>query len=266
MTDVHLWSWLGHHRLGSVLVLGTVLVLAAGGAVWLVFVRSTSSPVTLGDALRLYRSERTNGPVRPGPARALSPGVYSYRTSGGESLSLPGTARPFPARTEMVTADGPAGCSSVDWVPIVQHSEKTSVCSGPGGSLIATGFTTEVQIGGTSSTSVISCPATTYLVPPAPTDGRHWSSVCHQKSPAMAVRADGLVQGRESVDVGGRSVPSVRVRLVLRFDIGVSTTDLWVSPSRGLVVREDEVADFSDLGVRYSERMSAVLESLTPST
>lgn len=82
----------------------------------------------------------------------------------------------------------------------------------------------------------------------------------------MTVDVDGSVVGTEAVDAGGRSVRGTRVRLVLRFGIGVSTTDMWFSAPRRLLLREDEVASFSDLGVHYSERMSAVLVSLVPST
>ena len=39
-----------------------------------------------------------------------------------------GVARSFPSTTSMIVADG--RCATVSWVPITQHTEATTVCTG----------------------------------------------------------------------------------------------------------------------------------------
>ena len=264
-----MWSWLGQHRVAGVVVLGAVLLVAGVATAWLVVFRSGSSPVSLRDAVRLYRLERAaaSASTRPDPPGPLPAGVFSYRTSGQESLDLPGTERSFPDQTEMVTVGDAGVCSSVDWVALAEHTEKTTVCPGPGHSLTVTGFTTHEEIGGASTTTVITCPRTTYLIPPGAPVGARWSASCDQTGPTMTVALRGLVLPPHSFEIDGRKIPTTHVRFSLYFgSSGSSTTDLWLSVSRDVLVREYEVASVSAMGVAYSESMSTMLLSTTPAT
>ena len=123
------WQWVQQHRLLSVIVLALVIVSCAGGTAWALVFRTVSSPVGLREALRMYRREQTGKMMASLRNRLPAPGVYTYRTSGGESLNLVGVARSFPSSTSMIVADG--RCATVSWVPITQHTEATTVCNAP---------------------------------------------------------------------------------------------------------------------------------------
>ena len=123
------WHWVQQHRWLSVLVLAVVIVTAAGGTAWALVFRTVASPVGLRQALRVYRKEQTAKVLDSLRGHLPAPGVYTYRTSGGESLSLLGVSRGFPARTSMVVADD--RCATVSWLPLVEHTETTTMCATP---------------------------------------------------------------------------------------------------------------------------------------
>ncbi len=123
------WHWVQQHRLLSVLVLAFVILSSAGGTAWALVFRTVSSPVSLREALRIYRREQTGKVMATLRNRLPAPGVYSYRTTGEEGLNIMGVQRSFPSTTTMIVADG--RCATVSWVPITQHTEVTTVCDGP---------------------------------------------------------------------------------------------------------------------------------------
>jgi len=267
---VHAWGWIQSHRWLCVIFLAVVIIGTAGGTAWAVFFRTVSSPVSLGEALRLYR--RTANNATPGSKpRPFVSGVFGYKTTGGESLSLLDQSRTFPTRTNMLMTAGSRDCSDVSWVPITQHTESMTVCpEGSSGSEAVTDFTTFEQISGTTTTTVVECPATTYLVPPVATPGERWSSTCQQTAPTapgQRVRVDGVVLGSGPVQIGAQSISTVHVRLTIHFSgpaQGTSPADFWISTSRGLLAREQETATIAQDGVDYTERMDSTLSSLTP--
>jgi hypothetical protein len=267
---MQLWTWVQAHRWLTIGLVAFVMVSTAGGTAWAVFFRTVASPISVRDALRLYRNGQKAQPAGQGSVHTpLAPGVYTYATTGGESLSLLGVDRSFPARTTMVVNTAADSCSSVNWVPIVQHTEETLVCPSIGKGLDMPTLSTFEQISGTTTTAVINCPATSYLVPPIAAVGVRWSAVCREVAPAQNMSIAGLVVGGGPVVVDGQAVPTVHVRLTQVFDgvdVGTSTVDFWISTTRGLVVRESELVAVTQGGVRYHEDMDTVLTSLTPAT
>jgi hypothetical protein len=262
---VFVWHWVQQHRLLSVLVLALVVVSTAGGTAWALVFRTVSSPVGLRDALRIYRREQTGKVVASLRNRLPASGVYTYRTSGGEGLSLMGVQRSFPSTTSMIVADGL--CATVSWVPITQHTESTTVCAGAAGALSVPRLVTDESIAGTTATSVVRCPATAYLLPPATQPRGRWGATCSLASPAEKVSLDGEALGPATMVVGGHDVSVEHVRLTLTFsgsDDGTNPTDFWIVPSSGLIVRERETVGVTQGGVRYSESMDAVLTTLDP--
>src|ERR1700677_661625 len=113
----------------------------------------------------MYRREQTDIMLTSLRNRLPAPGVYTYRTSGGESLNLVGVARSFPSSTSMIVADG--RCATVSWVPITQHTEATTLCNAPNGALTVPKFVTDESIAGSNSTSTINFPAASSLLSPA---------------------------------------------------------------------------------------------------
>lgn len=258
-------TWVNHHR---VLVSGfgfVVLLLTAVAGVWFFVLRSSGTQIDLRQALRLYREDERAAADTTG---LPEPGVYRYRTSGDEQLSLAGIGRSFPSSSELVVTDG--GCSSMDWVPLVQHTEGIVLCREPDGGLTMTEATSVETIAGVHASSVMKCPATAYYIPPDPRPGERWSAVCH--APGQTDRLTGQVVGAGVVTVDGRSMPALHTRVdtaVSGDESGTDPTDYWVSPTTGLIYREQEEVSVSQsagpLGaVHYQERMAIAMSSLAP--
>jgi len=262
---VLVWHWVQQHRWLSVLALAIVIVVSVGGTTWALVFRTVSSPVGLREALSIYRREQTGKVLASLRARLPVPGVYTYRTSGSEGLSLMGLTRGFPDSTHMVVADG--RCATVSWMPITQHSEVTIVCPSAGGSLTVPRMVTDESIAGTTTTSTINCPSTAYLLPAGGSDRQRWRAVCSLVDPAETVTVAGEMLGTSTVQVAGQPVRVEHTRLTLIFsgaERGTDPTDFWVVPTTGLIVREKEVLDVSQSDVQYNEDMNAVLTGLSP--
>jgi hypothetical protein len=262
--------WAGQHRLWMLGIGIVALLVAAGAGVWFFVLRSPGTQVDLRQALRLYRQDERAGDEAGGGGRLPPAGVYAYRTSGGEELSFGGIGRQFPAASQMIVTDG-GGCTTMTWVPLEQHTESLAVCPRPDGAYRVTSMSSYEMIAGVQTTTVIHCPAGTYLVPPDPAAGKRWHTTCsatgHQK-----VTVSGLVVGESAVDVGGRRLPALHTRLTLRFsgsESGTNPNNYWLSEGDALVLRQRETVDLSqDAGplgsVRYGETMAIGLRSLEP--
>ena len=259
------WQWVQQHRVLSVLILAFVIVSSAGGTAWALVFRTVSSPVGLREALRMYRREQTEKVLQTLRNHLPSPGVYSYRTSGGESLSIPGMDRSFPPTSSMIVTGG--NCATVSWVPLTQHTETTTECEGPDGGFTEPRLVTHESIAGTNTTSVVECPATAYLVPPKATVGQKWAATCALQSPAEKVTLVGEALGQSTMSIAGHTVTVEHTRLTLSFDgsqAATNPTDYWIVPSNGLIVQEKEAVAASSGGVGYSEHMLSRLTSLSP--
>ena len=260
------WHWVQQHRWLSIIVLAFVILSCAGGTAWALVFRTVSSPVGLREALRIYRREQTEKMLTSLRSRLPAPGVYTYRTRGGEGLSLMGVQRSFPDSSEMVVTDD--ACALVSWVPITQHTETTALCAGPAGSLTETSVVTSESIAGTSTTSKVVCPSTAYVIPPGVHPGQQWQATCSLSDPAERVAMRGTALGPVTISVGGRSVQTMHTRVTLVYSGGAlrgsNPTDFWVVPSTGLIVREKESVGVDQGGVHYSEAMDTTLARLRP--
>jgi hypothetical protein len=262
---VIVWHWVQQHRLLSVLILAFVIVSSAGGTAWALVFRTVSSPVGLREALRIYRREQTEKVLQTLLNHVPSPGVYSYLTTGGESLDLPGMARSFPPTTSMIVTG--RNCATISWVPLTQHSETTTECADPDGGLTVPRLVTQESIAGSDTTSTVTCPATAYLVPPNATPGQRWAATCALQSPAEKVGFVGEALGQSTMSIAGHSVSVEHTRVTLTFDgsqAGTNPTDFWISPSTGLIVQEKEAVAVNSGGVHYSENMLSTLTGLSP--
>ncbi len=260
-------AWRARHRLWS--AAAGVTVVVAGGAVAayvLVFLPS-STPVGVGQALRLY-AQAGGGTNRPREPGLPAPGVYSYRTTGHEGLDIPGQSRTFPALTTMIVTDG--RCDTVTWEPITEHVERFTECPAPGGGVSFTSSSSTEMIAGITTSAVIRCPPTTYLLP-ATGGPRTWHATCRSRGLTIAARGQDL--GAARVDVGGRLVRAEHIRLVFGFsgaESGTNPSDYWLAPSTGTLLKEVETVNLGQgagpLGkVHYDEAMSTTLTSLRPS-
>ena len=260
-----IWQWVQEHRLLSILILAFVILSSAGGTAWALVFRTVSSPVGLREALRIYRREQSEKALATLRNHLPAPGVYTYRTAGDEGLSLMGVSRSFPSSTNMIVTD--ARCATVSWVPLLEHTETTTVCTGTAGSLTVPRLVTTESIASTDTTSTVECPSTAYLLPPVARPGERWSVTCSLKSPAEEVGLAGEVLDPSTIDVAGKTVMVEHTRLMLTFkggESGNNPTDFWIVPSTGLIVQEKEEVGVTSGGVSYSENMVAMLTKLTP--
>lgn len=261
-----LLHWIGQHRLWALGTGVTVLVVVAAVGVWFLGLHSPGTRLGMDEALHLYRARQA--PSAVGGRRSLPPpGVYRYRTTGDEALSIGGISRRFPATTEMIVTD--ARCASVSWVPFTQHVESFVECPAPGGAMSMVASTSHEDIAGVSTDERITCPTSAYLVPPSSV-GSRWTATC--RAAGQTVGFGGRVVGTGAIEVDGRSVPAVHIRVTLSFagsESGTNPTDYWIDIDDGLIVREEEQVAMADragpLGsVHYAERMSLTALSLSP--
>jgi hypothetical protein len=263
-------TWVAQHRfwtLGIGLLALVAAATAAAAGVWFFVLRSPATQVDLRTALRLYREDQKNG--RSSNDHLPPSGVYRYRTTGGEQLSLGNISRSFPAATDMIVTQS-AGCADMRWEPLEQHMEGLVECPQKDGALRLSSALSYEQIAGTTTNSVITCPSNMYFVPPDPTAGKQWQSTCHSKGEAVVF--SGQVIGLSGLDVGGTEVPALHLRLTLSFsgtESGTNPNDYWVSLQNGLILRQSETVQVAQsagpLGsVRYTEQMAIALASVAP--
>jgi hypothetical protein len=259
-------NWIHHHKLLSVGGGMAVLVVLALGGLWYFLVRSPGTPIDLRQALLQYRQHEVGRAVVGAPG--LPPaGVYTFRTSGDEQISVAGIDRAFPAVTRMVVTDG--RCATVDWEPFEQHREEMVVCPTAGASLSMTSTVTYEEIAGLRTTTRIRCAAGGYVVPPS-SAGSEWHTTCH--APGQTVTLHGRLLGTAGITVDGHRVPALHTRVTLTFagsQAGTNPTDYWVSATDGLILREQEHVDIAQsvagLGsIRFTESMAVSLLSTTP--
>jgi hypothetical protein len=259
--------WLAPPRTWLFLGIGIpVLLVVVAVGFWFFVLRSPGTQVSVRQALRLYRLEQKTDPPAEG-VHLPPPGVYRYRTSGGEQLSIGDISRSFPATSQMIVTED--GCATMKWEPIVQHVEGLVECPERNGTLVESALSYE-EIAGTKTTSVIECPATTYFLPPDWFAGERWNSTCHSNGEKVIVSGD--VVGTSWVDVGRMREPAVHTRLTLNFsgsEVGTNPNDYWVSLNDGLILRQRETVGIAEkagpLGsVRYTEQMAITLASTVP--
>ena len=260
-------TWAIHHRLLALGMGVTVLIAAVAAGIWFFVLRSPATQVDLSQALRLYRQGQHPG-VGGSDSQLPPAGVYRYRTSGGEQLSVGSISRTFPVATDMIVTD--ARCTTMKWEPLEQHVEGLVECPLHDGSFSITSAPSYEEIAGTRTTSVMHCPPGTYLVPPDPAAGERWETTCHMTGQRVVV--SGQIIGSSSVAVGRRTVPALHTRLTLTFSgsqSGTNPNDYWISMHDGLILRQRETVDLEQRdgpfgSVRYTEQMTIALDSLTP--
>lgn len=159
------------------------------------------------------------------------------------------------------------GCGfRITWTPVVGRTESSLLCpTGDGIEIVDS--TTAHEFFRQSDEERFECdPGAWWLPPPAVTS---WTTTC-RTGDRVSTRA-GRVVGDETVRVGGRSVPSVHVRyddVLSAGSTGTTTSDVWLTPDTGLVLRQHNEAATSNetpIGVvRFTETLDLALLALEP--
>jgi hypothetical protein len=252
-----------------VAVAGVVVLVVAGVAGWYFLVRDTAKPVTVDRAVKSFR-HRSGGALAGTVNGAAVPaaGVYAYRTTGSESfdLGVVNSRHAYPSRTVITVRRGGCGVQ-MRWEPLDVRSTTWETCPARGFWTVAS-FDEVHEFFGQRNDRDYRCAGG----PVAWSSERprlSLASTC--RSPQTTSVARGRSLGVETVDVGGRSVKAVHVRLRVRLSgesDGVGTSDTWYALRSGLVVRRavtnDNRTDTSAGTADYRERYELRLESLDP--
>lgn len=258
--------WVNHHRLWTGAIgIAAILVAVIAGA-WFFVLRSPGSQLSQSQALELY--QKTQKATGLAVAHLPEPGVYRYRTSGNEQLSVGGINRIFPETTEIIVTDGKS--ATMQWEPFLQHIEGLVECREHNNALTIPTASSYEAIAGTATNSIINCPTTTYFIPPDPVVGEQWKSTCHSGKERIVLT--GRVIAFTSIRLGSSVLPTLHTRLTYSFsgaETGTNPNDYWVAISSGLILRQQESVDITQqagpLGnVRYTERMNIELATAIP--
>jgi hypothetical protein len=197
-------------------------------------------------------------------------GVYRYRTTGGESISIAGARHDYPERT-FATVRHLDGCGwTVRSDVAKEHQDTRTMCSEPG-RLVQRSQGRSVEFFGQRDGVENDCdPGVLAIVGEAV--GATDVSTCGDGEGNEA-RMERTFVGPTTVTVEGAEVAALRIVLVGSFTgkaQGTSRDELWFTPDTGLTLRWERTVDtladaFGGAKVRYQEAATFTLESLTPS-
>jgi hypothetical protein len=260
------------------IVVGIVaLVLAIGAAViGVLWARSGPEQASVGEAVERFRDDPGDG-VSSAPLVPAA-GVYTYRGSGSEHLSLLGTSQPQGPVVPATVRHEPHGCWTLRTEYSTHHEETWRYCAWDEG-LAETGGEVrqrfEIVGVGVEDVFTITCHDAFALRVDAAV-GDSWPRPCRGTNDSgTEATFDGKYEfrGTERVRVGRRSVPAYHYRekrVVSGDQSGTTTVNVWFSADSGLLLRNEreiEVTSPSPIGdVTYTERGEWHVTSLDPQT
>lgn len=214
-------------------------------------------------------TDRAQPGRRSEPAEGLrppEPGVYRYATTGGEQLSVRGSARDYPETTTITVRHDQCGFTE-RWDVFDERWEQRDWClQDDRRPLVA--MTSYREFFGHGQRNELTChgdaPPMRVVGP-----GTRWTVVCEDEDTTATSRVE--VMGRSSIEVDGEQLDTAHVRMETRIEgetSGRMTGERWIVPATGLLVREQwetEVETSGPVGpVDYTEEYTLRLESTTP--
>lgn len=214
-------------------------------------------------------TEGQSDPDDAGEARwtpAPEPGVYRYATTGGEQLSVRGSARDYPETTTITVRPDQCGFTE-RWDVFEERWDERDWCARSGRrSLVA--LTSYREFFGHGQRDELACdgdaPAATAMEP-----GTRWTVVCEGEDTTATSRIE--VVDRPRVEVDGERLDTVHVRTETRIEgetSGRMSGERWLVPTSGLLVRERSETEVETAGpvgpVDYTEQYTLRLESTRP--
>ena len=264
----------------------TVVVLALVGVAVVVVVvvfavmwqRSGAHRVSTAEARRRYeQSSPSTEPANPAVLRPVA-GVYTYRGSGSEHLSVPPKEQAQGPDTPGTVTHGADGCWTFRMDFSNQHWQTWIYCPRNRG-LVELGGTTferwDFVFTKYDSTSTFTCAPASVTIRAGMHAGQKWRQSCRGTSSGTkgvsVTSGPYTFVGDDTVVVSGTPVAAYRFRQVRTLSgsqSGHQTTDLWFARSDGLPLR-----NVRDVTVRtntvvgsstYTERGSFQVTSLQP--
>jgi hypothetical protein len=253
-------------RRAGLIAAGVVGVLAiAGVGAWLAFLRDTTEPVTVGEAVTIFR---TKTETTPEAATPIPPGVYVYETNGYEKTdALTGVTHRYPRRSTIAVA--PAECGmTLTWRVLRGRSTEWTICVTDAGWELRTQDERHTFFGRTETTTY-ACEDTPILPVPISLK-RSWPVSCSTGD----ARETGVVRiaGIPLLDLGGGQFLSPDVRKTTTFAgaiRGSARYDFWFHPRAAVppvrIVMISHTTNDSPVGdVHYDEDVRLTLLSPRP--
>jgi hypothetical protein len=215
------------------------------------------------------------GSAIPAHAATVAPyvlpaeGVYSYRTTGGESISMFGASHTYPDETH-ATVRHLGGCKWDNTNDVIkEHTDHRTLCS-RGGQFLQLAQGREVEFFGQRDGQTYTCDPGELQSAVADTTGTTSTDVCTAADGSKATIKRSVLND-ETMNIGGATVKAVRFRLDSTMTgraNGAATETFWISPVTGLTLRwersVDTMANSAFGEIRYQEQATFVLESLEP--
>jgi hypothetical protein len=259
---------------------GVLALVLIGAAVFAVlWRRSGAHEVSTDEARRRYLQGSSS--TQPARAAVLRPaaGVYVYRGSGTEHLSLPPKTQQQGPEMPATVTHRSDGCWTFRLDYSNQHWQTWIYCPRNGGLVERGGQTFErwdFVFTKYDSTSTFTCDPPSVVIRDGMHSGDRWRQQCRGTS--SGTTGEGVTSGPytvvnddASVVVGGTRVPAYHLRqerTLSGSQHGTQTADLWFAKDNGLPLRnERSVVVRTDTAVgssTYTERGSFQLTSLEP--
>ena len=237
-----------------------------------------------GAQVSIPRNDAQPVPGKPAPAadepqavRPVAPffrpaeGVYAYRTTGGESISVTGASHHYPERT-FATVHYGDGCNWEIRNDVIQeHVDRRIFCS-QYESLTQLVQERQVEFFGQRDGMTVTCDPPQLMSQTGEAISAVTTATCGADRLSVKIRR--TVAGYGGIPVDGRTVPAVHILIDATFTgraDGTAHEDLWFTRDTGMTLRwqrtVDTVADAAfGARVRYQEDATFVLESLVPQT
>ena len=258
------------------LVVFGVVAIAVGGFVVL-WRRSGAHQVSTGEARRRFEGNSSTAPPNPALLRPTA-GVYVYRGTGTERLTLPPKSQSQGPNMPATIIDRSDGCWTFRIDYSSQHWQTWIYCPRDGGSVELGGQTFErwdFVFTKYDSTSTFTCEPPSVAIRAAMHPGDRWTQTCRGTS--SGTKGEGVTSGPytfvgdDTVNVGGTSVAAYHFhqeRSLTGSQTGTQTADLWFAKKDGLPLRNQHSATVrTDTVVgtsTYTEHGSFELTSLQP--
>jgi hypothetical protein len=261
-----------------------VILIAVGsllvGAVVFVVLwrRSGAHEMSTDEARRRFAQSSSSTQARDASVLRPPAGVYVYRGTGTEHLSVPPKSQGQGPRMPATVTHRSDGCWTFRIDFSSQHWQTWIYCPRVGGLVELGGQTFErwdFVFTKYDSTSRFSCNPPSVVIRAAMRPGDHWEQSCRGTS--SGTKGDAVTSGRytfvgdEVVVVGGRDVPAHhfrQLRTLSGSQTGTQTTDYWFATENGLPLRNRRtVTVHTDTAIgesTYTERGNFVLTSLRP--
>lgn len=233
-----------HHTLRWVLAGVLVVVLAGAGVFAYRWFHSGAKAVPTDVAVDRFRHAAGEDPTGAGP----EPGVYAYRGSGTETLSVPPKSQSEGPGIPGTVLQKPGGCFEFRLDYSDRHWQSWDYCV-RAGALVSPGragyYDWDFVAFHVDDTSTFRCDPDAVTVPAHVVAGTRETLSCtgrndHLDTGPVSMRGTSTVAALTTVDVGGHRVPAVHVTERVHFSGGQSgsnVSDTWFSTSTGLPVR-----------------------------